>query len=171
MTETTSVARNQEQPTHRTVRLWLGALVTVWLLIQVVAVIFSYFQALNFRKPTGNQYDEHRIVLRDTQAEYYRASAVGAGTAALAVVFIAGAVGLIVAAKWARPVLAVGANLQIVFTIATQIWQAMLPEDPDSGLLAGGSVGIMGAVMGIFLWNIIPVGILILALVSKPSDS
>jgi hypothetical protein len=164
MTQTRPVALEQQQPGKRTIRIWLGVLVTLWLMIQIGVATFSYVQTLDFRgggRPQNEQMQSGRPI-KDTQAGYFRTSTLGAGTAALAVVFVAGTVGLIVAAKWARTVLAIGTCLQILFTIATQVWLAMLPEHSDGGeAISGDSYGMMAAATGIFLWNVIPVAILI----------
>jgi hypothetical protein len=174
MTQTKPDALDQQQPSKRTLRILLGLLVTLWLMIQIGVASFSYVQTLDFRgqERHRNELKQSGVSVEGTQAGYCRTSTVGAGTAALAVVFVAGAVGLIVAAKWARAVLAIGTCLQILFTIATQVWLAMLPEQMGGGeAISGGSYGIMAAVTGIFLWNVIPVAILIFTFAARPSDS
>ena len=154
--------------------MWTGLLVAVWILIQIAAVMVSFAQSEGFRyrarDATANM-SAHEPDMAGTRAGYWHASAVAAGTAALAMVFIAGGTGLVLAARWAWWVLKGGAVLQILFTVATQVWQATLPEHVDAGPLTGGSLGVMGAVIGILLWNVIPVGILILTLSARPTES
>lgn len=164
----------QSQPSRRALRMWAGLLVAVWLLIQMAAVMFSFAQSVCFREQelrAEKAPQEQGLDGRGTRAGYWHASAVAAGTAALAMVFIAGGTGLVLAARWAWWVLKGGAVLQILFTVATQVWQATLPEHVDAGPLTGGSMGLMGAVIGILLWNVIPVGILILTLSARPTEA
>jgi hypothetical protein len=155
-------------PSPRAIRLWTGLLVAFWLLLQIVAVKFSFTQSMELQRqlhhpPTGGMGYPVDYDISDLRAAFWHASVVGVGIAALAFVFIVGAVGLILSATWAWRVLLVGAVLQILFTIATQVWQATLSE--DLGLVEG-SVG--WAVLGILIWNIIPVRILLLVLASQP---
>ncbi|MCX5655244.1 MAG: hypothetical protein NTY65_11405 [Planctomycetota bacterium] len=165
-------ASQQSQPSRRALRMWAGLLVAVWLLIQMAAVMFSYVQSASFRE---REYSNHRYHANDfdpaaIRAGYWHSSTVALGTAALATVFIVGGVGLVLGTPWAWRILLAGSVLQILFTIATQLWQATLSGDLHEGPLAGGSLGIIGAVIGILLWNVIPVGILFLSVSARPTD-
>ena len=174
MTEVPPQSSLGVQPSRRAVRLWTGLLVAIWLLVQIAAVMFSFAQSAGFREQelrAGTALQEQGFDGRGTRAGYWHASAVAAGTAALAMVFIAGGAGLVLGTPWAWRVLLAGGVLQILFTAATQVWQATLPEHLDAGPLTGGSLGVMGAVIGILLWNVIPVGILILTLSVRPTRS
>jgi hypothetical protein len=79
-------------------------------------------------------------------------------------------VGLVLGTPWAWRILLAGSVLQILFTIATQLWQATLSVELHEGPFAGGSFGIIGAVIGILLWNVIPVGILFLSVSARHND-
>jgi hypothetical protein len=164
MSATESNSLQTQQPTARAIRKWLGLLVAVWLGVQITATFISYFTAAS-QFDAGNrsvgQVGVHR-------AAYVQASAVAIATASLAFVFIVGGVGLILDSGWAWRVLAAGAALQILSTIATQIWQASIPPQRDYGLP---SLGFVGAFIGILVWNIIPVGVLVLAVAGRPKQA
>jgi hypothetical protein len=99
------------------------------------------------------------------------ASAVAIATASPAFVFIVGGVGLIPDSGWAWRVLAAGAALQILSTIATQIWQASISAERDYGISPGSSLGFVGAFIGILVWNVIPVGVLVLAVAGRAKQA
>ena len=135
------------------VREWGGFVVVSWVLLQIAAVLYC----------RGQIYDYYG---KADLEEYYRYSwVVGAGTAVLALAFMVGVFGLIPGARWPWRVFTIGAGLQILFTVGTQIWQLMIPAlRGKESLLGDGSSGVIGAIMGILLWNVLPAGILILAL-------
>jgi len=139
-------------PSDRAVRMWLGLMVALWILVQVVAIIVCYFLMADGPLSHG----EHR-------AAFYRVYATALATAALAMVFVVGAVGLILNRSWARRTILFGACLQIAVTVATQVWEVFAPLPNGEGVLHGP----LAAPLGILLWNIIPVGILILAAAAK----
>ena len=140
-------------PTGRAVRVWLGLLVALWVFVEIVAVVVCYF--LMAEGPLSHS--EH-------QATFYRVYATALATAALAMLFVVGAVGLILNRPWGRRTILVGACLQIAVTVATQVWEVFTPMPNGDGILQGP----LAAPLGILLWNVIPVGILILAASAKP---
>jgi uncharacterized membrane protein YkgB len=145
--------------------MWAGLLVAFWLLLLFVAVIYCYMHDLDLSRASAAYARHNATIDAGTVAQYYwHNSAVGVGAAALGMVFIVGGVGLILGARWAWPVLVGGAGLQILFTVATQIWEATIPALRYNDYSDHGSPGLMGIVIGILLWNVIPVGILLLAL-------
>ena len=135
-------------PSGRAVRVWLGLLVTLWVLIQMIAVCVCYFHMTNW--PLKNW--EHPAV-------FYRLYATALATAALAMLFVVGGVGLILNRPWGQRAILVGACLQIAVTVATQILEAFTPLPDQPSVISGP----LGAPLGILLWSVIPVGILILA--------
>ena len=144
-------------PSGRAVRVWLGLLVTLWILVQVVAVIVCYFQMAEGPLSRG----EHPAV-------FYRLYATALGTAALAMLFVVGGVGLILNRTWGLRTILLGAILQIGVTVATQVLEVFTPLPNGEGLLQGP----LAAPLGILLWSVIPVGILILAAAAtKPSKA
>ena len=140
-------------PSRRAVRVWLGLMVALWVLVQVVAIIVCYFQMA-----------EGPLSHSEHQATFYRVYATALGTAALAMLFVVGAVGLILNRPWGRRTILVGACLQIALTVATQVWEVFTPMPNGDGILRGP----LAAPLGILLWNVIPVGILILAAAKVP---
>jgi len=137
-------------PSGRAVRVWLGLLVALWVLVEIVAVIVCYFHMIG--PPV-----EPRPV-------FYRLYATALVTAALAMLFVVGAVGLILNRSWGQRTILVGACLQIAVTVATQVWEVFTPMPNGDGLLQGP----LAAPLGILLWSVIPVGILILAAAKPP---
>ena len=135
-------------PSGRAVRVWLGLLVALWVLVEIVAVVVCYVLMMQRPLETG----EHPAV-------FYRVYATALATAALAMLFVVGGVGLMLNRSWARRVILLGACLQIAVTVATQVWEAFTPLPDAEGLLRGP----LAAPLGILLWSVIPVGILILA--------
>jgi len=167
MTATEPNSLQTQQPTARAIRQWLGLLVAVWLGVQITATFFSFFTAASHcdaSDRTIGQAGVHR-------AAYVQASAVAIATASLAFFFIVGGVGLILDSGWSWRVLAAGAALQILSTIATQIWQASISAGRDCGISPGSSLGFVGAFIGILVWNIIPVGVLVLAVAGRPKQA
>jgi hypothetical protein len=140
-------------PSGRAVRVWLGLLAALWVLVQMVAVVVCYFLMAEGPLSRG----EHPAV-------FYRVYATALGTAALAMLFVVGGVGLILNRPWGPRTVLVGACLQIAVTVATQVWEAFTPMPNGDGLLHGP----LAAPLGILLWSVIPVGILILA-AAKPN--
>jgi hypothetical protein len=140
-------------PSGRAVRVWLGLLVALWVLIQFVAVVVCYFQMT-----------EGPLRHSDHPAVFYRVYATALGTAALAMLFVVGAVGLILNRSWGRGLILLGACLQIAVTVTTQVWEAFTPLPNQPSVISGP----LGAPLGILLWSVIPVGILILAAAAKP---
>jgi len=141
-------------PTGRAVRVCLGLLVALWVLIQIVAVVVCYVLMTQWPLKNG----EHPAV-------FYRVYATALATAALAMLFVVGGVGLILNRAWGRRTILVGACLQIAVTVATQVWEAFTPLPDQPSVISGP----LGALLGILLWKIIPVGILILAAAAKPN--
>jgi hypothetical protein len=150
--ETSSVGGNG--PSGRAVRVWLGLMVAIWILIQVVAIIVCYFLMAQGPLTRGGN-----------PAAFYRVYATALGTAALAMLFVVGGVGLILNRPWGQRTILVGACLQIALTVATQVWEVFTPLPNGDGLLRGP----LAAPLGILLWSVIPVGILILAAAAKPN--
>jgi len=142
---------SSDRPSRYALRLWAALLVSLWIQAQGRAVVFACMQAASCAR-----LGQH--------AHYWYALALAVGTAALAAVFIAGGVGLVREARWTWRILVIGAGLQILFTVATQVWEAALPPRLGFHILFEGPPGMMGAVMGILIWNVLPVGILLLAL-------
>jgi hypothetical protein len=141
-------------PSGRAVRVWLGLLVAIWVLVEIVAVVVCYVLMTQWPLKNG----EHPAV-------FYRVYATALATAALAMVFVVGAVGLILNRSWARRTILFGACLQIAVTVATQVWEAFTPLPDQASVISGP----LGAPLGILLWSVIPVGILILAAAAKPN--
>ena len=140
-------------PSGRAVRVWLGLLVALWVLVEIIAVVVCYVIMV-----------EGPPRLREHPEVFYRVYATALGTAALAMLFVVGGVGLMLNRSWARRAILFGACLQIAVTVATQVWEAFTPLPDAEGLLRG----LLGAPLGILLWSVIPVGILILAAAAKP---
>lgn len=137
-------------PSGRAVRVWLGLMVALWVLVQIIAVFVCYFLMW------GPLKGEPRVV-------FYRVYATALATAALAILFIVGGVGLILNRSWGRRMILLGACLQIAVTVATQVWEVFAPMPDTEGILRGP----LAAPLGILLWSVIPVGILILAAAAK----
>jgi len=141
-------------PSERAVRVWLGLLVAIWVLVEIVATMVCYFLMAQGPLNRGGH-----------PAAFYRVYATALATAALAMLFVVGAVGLILNRTWGQRTILVGACLQIAVTVATQVWEVFAPLPNGEGVLHGP----LAAPLGILLWNIIPVGILILAAAAKPN--
>ena len=141
-------------PSGRAVRVWLGLMVALWVLVQIIAVFVCYFLMW------GPLKGEPRVV-------FYRVYATALATASLAMLFVVGGVGLILNRSWARRTILFGACLQIAVTVATQVWEVFAPLPNGEGVLHGP----LAAPLGILLWSVIPVGILILAAAAKPNKA
>jgi len=139
---------NGNGPSGRAVRVWLGLLVALWVLVEIVAVCVCYIHMTEWPLKNG----EHPVV-------FYRLYATALATAALAMLFVVGGVGLMLNRSWARRAVLFGACLQIAVTVATQVWEAFTPLPDQPSVISGP----LGAPLGILLWSVIPVGILILA--------
>jgi len=137
-------------PSGRAVRVWLGLMVALWVLVQIIVVFVCYFLMW------GPLKGEPRVV-------FYRVYATALATAVLAILFIVGGVGLILNRAWGRRTILVCACFQIAVTVATQVWEVFTPLPDAEGLLRGP----LAAPLGILLWSVIPVGILILAAAAK----
>jgi len=134
---------------ERTVRLWMGLLLAAWLAIQILSVLVCF-----------GVLSDHQD---DPLASYWHPAIVAVGIASLAIVFMVGGVGIASEQPWSWSLLLVAAAIQIVFTVATQIWEVTLPR----GMIwthVNSSEKYLGAVIGILLWNIVPIGILLLAI-------
>jgi len=140
-------------PSGRAVRAWLGFLVALWVLAEIVTVVVCYVVMI-----------EGPVRLREHSEVFYRVYATALGTAALAMLFVVGGVGLMLNRPRGRTTILLGACLQIGLTVATQVWEAFTPLPDGEGLLSGP----LAAPLGILLWSAIPVGILILAAAAKP---
>jgi hypothetical protein len=140
-------------PSGRAVRVWLGLVVALWVLVQILAVVVCYVLMTQWPLKNG----EHPAV-------FYRVYATALGTAGLAMLFVVGGVGLILNRPWGQRTILVGACLQIAVTVATQVWEVFAPMPNGEGLLSGP----LAAPLGILLWSVIPVGILILAAAKVP---
>jgi len=138
------------------VRAWLGFLVALWVLAEIVTVVVCYIHMVSGPLENGKHPDV-----------FYRVYTTAIGTAALAMLFIVGGVGLILNRSWGRRTILLGACLQIGLTVATQVWEIFTPLPDSEGLLSGP----LAAPLGILLWSVIPVGILILAASAKPSKA
>ena len=141
-------------PSGRAVRVWLGLLAALWILVQVVATMVCYFLMAQGPLNRGGH-----------PAAFYRVYATALATASLAMLFVVGVVGLILNRPWGQRTILFGACLQIAVTVATQVWEVFAPMPNGEGLLRGP----LAAPLGILLWNVIPVGILILAAAAKPN--
>jgi len=155
VSETESRVTHREPPSLRAIRIWTGLLLAVLLVIQMLAVCVTYYE-LRYHV----QRLEHDTEPHDVPGIYWHRLTVATGEAVLAMVFIVGGVGLILDLAWVWRLILVGAVVQIVSTVATQVWQATLPAS-DWG---APGMGAVGAVIGILIWNVVPVGILILAI-------
>ena len=140
-------------PSGRAVRVWLGLLVALWVLVEIVAVVVCYVLMTQWPLKNG----EHPAV-------FYRVYATALATAALAMLFVVGGVGLILNRSWGQRTILVGACLQIALTVATQVWEVFTPLSNQPSVISGP----LGAPLGILLWNVSPVGILILAAAARP---
>ena len=142
-----------DNPTAHTVRSWLGLLVVILFVIQVSASGWAYAEWYHTR--TGN--------VHDMQVLWHR-FAVAMGNSMVAMITLAGGTGLILNARWAWRTVATAAVLQILVTVATQLWEGLMPVPegypPERGL--------MGALIGIVAWNIIPVAVLTLSVAGRP---
>jgi hypothetical protein len=164
MSSLPSVPSPDAQPAARTVRMWTGLLVTLWVLGLIGAVITVYSE--EFLRYGPHESAEHRMADPVVMARYWHDMAVAVASAALAMVFIIGGTALILNCSWYRRVLLAGAVLQILATAGTQVWESLLP---GAGPAMPGRA-FLGALIGILLWNVIPVGILILVAV-RPSSA
>lgn len=158
MSQNQSEVTQGGSPSLRALRIWTGLLVAVLLVIQMVAVCVTYTELRSHVQRL-----EYDAELPDAPGIYWHRLTVAVGGAVLAMVFIVGGVGLILDLAWVWRLILVGAAVQIVSTVATQVWQATLPA---SGWDAPG-MGAVGAVIGILIWNVVPVGILILAIAGR----
>lgn len=156
-------------PTARAVRAWTGLLAALWLAVLCGAIITCYFQVQRYLyyghrldTPEGSAEPAEAVAAKPHPPGYWHTSAVALASAVLAMLFIVAVTGLILGAPWSWRLLLVGAILQIVATVVTQVWQATLPRTVG-GFFADGELGVLGAATGIALWNVVPVGILILA--------
>jgi hypothetical protein len=149
----------------RTVRLWMGLLLAVWLGIQIISVMVCFLNGGEFPK-------EERIAAEDYNPEqepaklssaYWHSNVVAVGIASLAIVFMVGGVGMASEQPWAWRVLLVASAIQILFTVATQVWEATITPANGWGIINHG-MGVRGAIIGILLWNLIPLGIFLLAI-------
>jgi hypothetical protein len=95
---------------------------------------------------------------------YWHRCAVAVLSLSLAMISIVGGAGLTLSLNWAWRVIAAGSVIQILVTLGTQIWEAMLvvPDGYPPGR------GLLGALIGIIAWSILPVGVLVLSIVSRP---
>jgi hypothetical protein len=143
----------------------MGLLLAAWLGFQVVSVMVCFMSAQRLS-------EEQRIAAEGynpqhdaagLRAAYWHSAILAVGVASLAIVFMVGAVGLAGEAPWAWRVLLATAVVQIAFTVATQVWEATKAPLKD-GPVMGHEMGVLGAVIGILLWNLIPLGILLLAI-------
>jgi len=153
-------------PSARALRVWAGLLVAIWILILCGAVGVSYIRVDTYAQDRARGLEPPDEVGAEAasdahEAGYWHASAVALASALLAMLFLVGGVGLILGQPWAWRLLLVVAAVQMVVTVATQVWQAILPS--EAGSLPGGELGFLGAAIGILLWNVVPVGILLLA--------
>jgi len=155
-----------QMPGARAIRIWAGLLVGIWILALCGAVMVSYIrvdsyvqQRVRDAEPAGEA--EGAALAQPHEPGYWHASTVALASALLAMLFLVGGVGLILGQRWAWRLLLAVAIVQIVVTVGTQVWQAALP--PEGYDLPGGELGFLGAAIGILLWNVVPVGIVILA--------
>jgi len=138
-------------PSGQAARFWLGLLLAIWVLVEIVTVLFCYFQMSKWRFRGGG----------DPEV-FYRLYVTALGTSALAMLFVVGGVGSVLERPWGRKMILLGARFQIALTVVTQIWEAIFPMTN-----AVFFSGILAMPLGILLWNVVPVGILILA-AAKP---
>jgi hypothetical protein len=97
---------------------------------------------------------------------YWHRFAVTLLNLALAMVFIIGGAGLILNFDWAWRVIVAGAALEILATVVTQVWEASLLA--PAGYPPGRA--LLGAIIGIVAWSIVPVGIWVLGTAGRPRD-
>ena len=139
-------------PSGRAARFWLGLLMAAWVLVEIVTVLFCYFHMSKWRFRDGG----------DPEV-FYRLYVTALGTSALAMLFVVGGVGFVLDRPWGRKMILRGARFQIALTVVTQIWEAIFPMTN-----AVFFSGILAMPLGILLWNVIPIGILMLADAAKP---
>jgi hypothetical protein len=155
-----------QSPGARAIRIWAGMLVGIWILALCGAVMVSYLRVESYvqqRVRDAERADEaeEATVPAPHEPGYWHASTVALASALLAMLFLVGGVELILGQRWAWRLLVGVATVQMAVTVGTQVWQAALP--PEGHDLPGGELGFLGAAIGILLWNVVPVGILILA--------
>jgi hypothetical protein len=153
MSQTASDGAAQESPTARAVRFWLGLLVVLMFCAQIGAGIWGY---VDWSRARPDHLDQMRV--------YWHRFAVAVLSLSLAMISIVGGAGLTLSLNWAWRVIAAGSVLQILVTLGTQIWEAMLvvPDGYPPGR------GLLGALIGIIAWSILPVGVLVLSIASRP---
>jgi len=144
-----------DHPTARSVRYWLGLMLGLMFVVQVGAALWAYSDWSHMRP---DHPDEMRV--------YWHRYAVTLLNLALAMVFIIGGAGLILNFDWAWSVIAAAAVIEILITIVTQVWEAslMVPAGYPPGR------GLLGAVIGILAWSIVPVGIWVLGTAGRPRN-
>lgn len=146
-------AESHEDPGPRTIRFWLGLLVVIMLIVQVGSVTWAWSEW-------------YHADLTDSKAMHFYTHwfVVALVTALLAMLFIVGGAGLILNFSWAWRIIFLGAILQILATVCLQLWEATLVESliEEAGKHPPGR-GWMTAIIGVVAWNIVPVGILVLA--------
>jgi len=153
-------------PSARAIRIWTGLLVGIWILVLCGGVMVSYTRMDSYAQQRVRDAEqageaEGAALAQPHEPGYWHASTVALASALLAMLFLVGGVGLILGQRWAWRLLLAVAIVQIVVTIGAQVWEATLP--PEGYDLPGGELGFLGAAIGILLWNVVPVGILILA--------
>ena len=156
-------------PSARAIRMWTGVLVAVWILVLAVAVVVFYanvhFQVAEQIRPASSADEDGRLGHAQPGPPppgYWHAVAGALASAVLAMVFIVAGAGLILGADWSWWLLLAGAIAQILATVTTQVWQAMLPVS-SSVHFADSRMGLIGALIGTILWSVVPVGLIILS--------
>jgi hypothetical protein len=155
MTTSPSQSTAVAGPSLRAIRMWLGLMLIVLLGLQVGGAIGGWSIA---------RADAYRGGYTPTpyhSMAYWHGFTVAVSCALLAMVTVIGAVGLILDAAWAWRVAIASAALHIAVTVFTQVWEANLdyrqaPGDP-----------LLGAIIGVLVWNVIPIGILVLAVAGQ----
>jgi hypothetical protein len=169
ISETESTMGN---PSPRTVRYWLGFLVVLLLLNQIGAIAVSVSQ-VEVRHDLDRQFGagmtsetqgRGQVVIRPIDWQRF---AVATATSLLAMLTMIGGVGLILNAPWGWSAVRTVAALQIISTLLTQVAEAVIKisdlDGPQRVLFTA-----LVAVIGVVLWNIIPVGVFILAGAGRP---
>jgi hypothetical protein len=149
-------------PCSRTTPLELGLLIVLLLLSQVGAVAWCY---LEFFTHTYNPYVESYDL--SNYPLLWQRIALASATSVLAVLTLIGAWGLLVYAAWGVSFLRLAAFLQILSTLLSQIAEAIL-RLCDKQRSEGVMHILLLAVVGIVLWNVIPVCIFILTSAGRP---
>lgn len=153
MTDTPSHTAESDPTGRLAVRIWLGLLLACQLLTLMGAIGWAY----------GGWHLADPDASADVAVSWHR-SVVAAGSALLMMTFAVSGVGLILDLAWSWRAVLVAALLQVAFTLATQVWEALVTKAPE-GFPSGRAA--LGTLVGSILWSVIPVAILVLAALGR----